>query len=172
MSAPWSADPGAAALNQTGERIAMPKPKRILAIASGGGHFVQLLRLRPAWEGQLITYATVHGASATDVAPMALLTFRDVSRADWWRLPLTVFDILVILARVRPQVIVTTGALPGLVALALAVPFGVRTLWVDSIANSEVLSGSGGQAGKVATRVLTQWPLLAQPNVEYWGSVL
>lgn len=150
----------------------MSRPKRILAIASGGGHFVQLLRLRPAWDGHAVTYATVHAASASEVAPARLLVFRDVSRADWWRLPLTLFDIIAILVRVRPQVIVTTGALPGLLALALVRPFGVRTLWVDSIANSEVLSGSGGQAGRVATQVVTQWPQLAEPGVEHWGSVL
>ena len=150
----------------------MDKPKRILAIASGGGHFVQLLRLRPAWDGHAVTYATVHAASAVDVAPARLLVFRDVSRADWWRLPLTLWDMVRILWVVRPQVIVTTGALPPLVAMALARPFGVRTLWIDSIANSEVLSGSGRHAGKVADRVVTQWPGLAEAGVEHWGSVL
>jgi UDP-N-acetylglucosamine:LPS N-acetylglucosamine transferase len=146
--------------------------KRVLALASGGGHFVQLLRLRPAWEGHDVTYATVHAASAVDVAPATLLTFRDVSRADWWRLPLAVWDAARLLLRVRPQVIITTGALPPLVVLALARPFGIRTLWVDSIANSETLSGSGHHAGKVATAVVTQWPHLVQPGVEHWGSVL
>ena len=146
--------------------------KRILAIASGGGHFVQLLRLRPAWEGHDVTYATVHAASAVDVAPARLLTFRDVSRADWWRLPLAVWDAARILLSVRPHAIVTTGALPPLVILALAKPFGIRTLWVDSIANSEILSGSGRHAGKVATTVVTQWPQLAEPGIDYWGSVL
>ncbi len=150
----------------------MPKPKRILAIASGGGHFVQLLRLRAAWDGHDVTYATVHAASAVDVAPAPLLTFRDASRADWWRLPLIVWDVTLILIKVRPQVIVTTGALPPLLALALARPFGVRTLWVDSIANSEILSGSGRHAGKVAGTAVTQWPQLAQGDVEHWGSVL
>jgi UDP-N-acetylglucosamine:LPS N-acetylglucosamine transferase len=147
-------------------------PKRVLALASGGGHFVQLLRLRPAWDGHAVTYATVHAASAADVAPAPLLTFRDVSRADLWRLPLTLWDVAAILLRVRPQVIITTGALPGLTALVLARPFGVRTLWIDSIANSEELSGSGHQAGKVATAVVTQWPTLAQAPVDHWGSVL
>jgi hypothetical protein len=98
--------------------------KRILAIASGGGHFVQLLRLRAAWEGHRVTYATVHAASAVDVAPAPLLTFRDVSRADWWRLPLTLLDVAIILLKVRPHVIITTGALPPLLALALVRPFG------------------------------------------------
>ncbi len=149
-----------------------PAPRRVLAIASGGGHFVQLLRLRPAWEGHDVTYATVHAASGVDVAPARLLTFRDVSRADWWRLPLALWDVARILVRVRPHVIITTGALPPLLALALARPFGVRTLWIDSIANSERLSGSGGQAGRIASQVITQWPELAQRGVEHWGSVL
>ena len=146
--------------------------KRILAMASGGGHFVQLLRLRAAWADHDVTYATVHAGSAVDVAPAPLMTFRDVSRADWWRLPLTLWDVARILIRVRPQVIVTTGAMPPLLALVLAKPFGVRTLWIDSIANSEVLSGSGRHAGRIADQVITQWPELAAPGVEHWGSVL
>lgn len=146
--------------------------KRVLAIASGGGHFIQLLRLRPAWEGHEVSYATVHASSAVDVAPAPFFTFRDVSRADLWRLPATIADLTRILIKVRPQVIVTTGALPGLLAMALARPFGTKTLWVDSIANSEVLSGSGRQAGRVATQVVTQWPQLTEPGVEHWGSVL
>lgn len=150
----------------------MTENKRILAIASGGGHFVQLLRLRAAWDGHRVTYATVHAASAVDVAPAPLLVFRDVNRADWWRLPLTLWDVAIILLKVRPHVIITTGALPPLLALALVQPFGVRTLWVDSIANSEILSGSGRHAGKVATQVITQWPALAQGKVDHWGSVL
>lgn len=146
--------------------------KRVLAIASGGGHFVQLLRLAEAWASHDVTYATVHAGSAADVAPARLLTFRDVSRADWWLLPLTMVDIIAILMKVRPHVIVTTGALPPLLAVILARPFGIKTLWVDSIANSEELSGSGQFARRVAARVLTQWPQLAADRVEYWGSVL
>lgn len=150
----------------------MTRPRRILAMASGGGHFVQLLRLRPAFAGHDVTFATVHADAAAEVAPAPLLTFRDVSRADLWRLPATLIDVARILMKVRPEVIVTTGALPPLIALALARPFGIRTLWIDSIANSEVLSGSGGQAGRVATQVVTQWPALARDGVDYWGSVL
>lgn len=150
----------------------MTAPRRVLALASGGGHFVQLLRLRPAWDGHHVTYATVHVGSAADVAPAPLLTFRDVSAADWWRLPLTIWDVGRILLSVRPQVIITTGALPGLVALALVRPFGVRSLWIDSIANAETLSRSGRNARRMATQVVTQWPALAEAGVDCWGGVL
>ncbi len=128
--------------------------------------------MKAAWAGHDVTWATVHADSAADVAPDRLVTFRDVSRKDWWRLPLVVLDMAALLIRVRPQVIVSTGALPPLVAMALARPFGVRTLWIDSIANSEIVSGSGRLATKVARQVVTQWPGLAGDGIEHWGSVL
>ena len=146
--------------------------KRVLAIASGGGHFILLMRLSPAWEGHAVSIATVDPSSRTLVGEAPFFTFRDVSRADWWRIPLAAIDIAGILLKVRPQVIITTGALPGLIACALARPFGAKSLWVDSIANSEVLSGSGGQAGRVCSQVVTQWPHLATDKVDHWGSVL
>jgi Oligosaccharide biosynthesis protein Alg14 like len=50
---------------------------------------------------------------------------------------------------------------------------GARTIWVDSIANIDVLSMSGQKAGRYADLWLTQWPELASPNgPEYRGSVL
>ena len=146
--------------------------KRVLAIASGGGHFIQLMRLAPAWDGHDVSIATVDPSSRTLVGDVPFFSFRDVSRADWWRIPAAALDIARILITARPQVIITTGALPGLIACALARPFGVRSLWVDSIANSEVLSGSGAQAGRVCSQVVTQWPHLANHDAENWGSVL
>jgi UDP-N-acetylglucosamine:LPS N-acetylglucosamine transferase len=146
--------------------------KRVLAIASGGGHFIQLMRLSSAWDGHDVSIATVDPSSRALVGDVPFFTFRDVSRADWWRIPLATLDIARILITVRPQVIITTGALPGLIAATLARPFGVKSLWVDSIANSEVLSGSGAQAGRVCSQVVTQWQHLAADKVEHWGSVL
>ena len=146
--------------------------KRVLAIASGGGHFIQLMRLSPAWDGHAVSIATVDPTSRALVGDVPFFTFRDVSRADWWRIPAATLDIAAILLKVRPQVIITTGALPGLIAATLARPFGCKSLWVDSIANCEVLSGSGGQAGRVCSQVVTQWPHLATDKVEHWGSVL
>ena len=145
---------------------------RVLAIASGGGHWVQLLRLRPAWDGCAVTYATVHADSGVDVAPAPLLTFTDASRKNWWRLPGVAAEMARIVLRTRPHVVVTTGAAPPLFALLIARAIGARTLWIDSIANGEVLSSSGRLARRVATRRITQWPNLATQDIAYWGSVL
>ena len=147
--------------------------RRVLAIASGGGHWVQLLRLRPAFEGCDVSYATVHADSAADLAPGSkLFTFRDASRRDWWHFFASGLQVASIVLRVRPHVVVTTGAMPPLAALLIGRLIGARTLWVDSIANSEKMSGSGGIARRFSTRVVTQWPSLATPKTPFWGSVL
>jgi hypothetical protein len=38
---------------------------------------------------------------------------------------------------------------------------GARTVWLDSIANVEILSRAGRLAGPIADLWLTQWPHLA-----------
>ena len=42
--------------------------KRILAVASGGGHWVQLLRLRPAFEDHQVEYLSTNEGYQDDVA--------------------------------------------------------------------------------------------------------
>ena len=52
--------------------------------------------------------------------------------------------------------------------------YGARTIWVDSIANSDVLSLSGQLVKTVADLRLTQWPHLADERrkLYYFGKIL
>ena len=78
-----------------------------------------------------------------------------------------------ILLRERPKALVTTGSAPMLAFVLLARLMGVRTLWIDSIANSERLSSSGRLAKKLAHRVVSQWPDVAErEGVACWGAVI
>ena len=147
--------------------------QRILAIASGGGHWVQLLRLRPAFESLEVVYVSRDPSSKADVPGARYFTIADASRSQKLAFFLVAFQALWILIRVRPSVIVTTGAAPGLVTLALGKSlFRAKTIWIDSIANVERLSGSGALAARFADIRLTQWPDLAQDGIEHWGAVL
>jgi UDP-N-acetylglucosamine:LPS N-acetylglucosamine transferase len=75
--------------------------------------------------------------------------------------------------RLRPDVVFTTGAAPGLAAIVCGRAMGAKTIWVDSIANSEQVSRSGRHAGRVAHVWLTQWPALARTGgPEHWGGVV
>jgi UDP-N-acetylglucosamine:LPS N-acetylglucosamine transferase len=150
------------------------KRRKVMAIASGGGHWVQLRRLMPAFAGLDVFYVSIDPSSAGDVPGATYYTMRDVSRRDRLGFLMLAGQLLRILARERPDVVVTTGSAPCLIALGLArTLFRARTVWIDSIANVERLSSSGQQARRVADVWLTQWPHLARPGgPEHWGAVL
>lgn len=147
--------------------------QKVLAISSGGGHWVQLLRLRPAFEGCHVTYATVSEGYRVDVGEARFRVIPDATR--WNKLAVlgAACGILWLLLRERPDVIISTGAAPGYLGILFGRLLGARTIWVDSIANAEELSLSGQKAGQVADLWLTQWPHLAgEGGPQFKGSVL
>jgi UDP-N-acetylglucosamine:LPS N-acetylglucosamine transferase len=147
--------------------------KRILAVSSGGGHWVELIRLSPAFEGCEVVFATVDNAYRCDAGTARFYTIRDVTRWNKVRWIQTFVKLAYIILRERPHVVLSTGALPGYFSLRLAKWFGARTIWVDSIANVEELSMSGKKIGNYADLWLTQWPQLARPGGPlYRGAVL
>ncbi len=134
---------------------------RVLAIASGGGHWVQLLRLRPALAEHEVTYVSVDKCYRSDISPAKFRVVNDATRRNKIGLVLLAIRVAWILARVRPDTIVTTGAAPGYFAVRLGKLFGMKTIWIDSIANVERLSLSGRQVEPYADLWLTQWSHLA-----------
>lgn len=147
--------------------------KTILAISSGGGHWIELLRLRPAFRGHFVVWATVSEAYRSHVEGAPLRVIRDVTRWDRVGAVRTALQVLQILVEVRPDVVVSTGALPGFFGVLFGKRLGARTIWVDSLANVEELSMSGQKAARHADLWLTQWPELARSNgPRYAGTVL
>ncbi len=81
--------------------------------------------------------------------------------------------LLALLLRIRPDVVISTGALPGVIAIVIARRLGAQTVWVDSIANAEEPSMAGGKAKSHAVLWLSQWPdVAAREGGHYAGSVL
>lgn len=148
------------------------RKKVILAVASEGGHWIQLSRLQPAFAGHDVHYLSTNpGLGATVDAPFHVV--RDANRWTKWRMVQMSLQVFWLVLKLRPDIVITTGAAPGLAALMFGRVTGARTIWVDSIANSEVVSGSGRAANRVAHVCLTQWERLADgQDFQYWGRVL
>ena len=147
--------------------------KRVLAIASGGGHWVQLLRLRPAFEGCDVAYVTVQASYAEEVQGSRFYKVTDATRWSRWDLLRMIVEIAWIVLRERPNVVVSTGAAPGVVALRVGKWLGARTVWLDSIANVERMSMSGQRVHGFADLRLSQWPdVAADEGASFKGAVL
>ena len=151
------------------------KAKRVMAISSGGGHWTQLTRLRKAFEGHQVTWVTIMGDSQLEAfnIPGRQMSIPDATRWNKFGLIRLFLRVLYCIIRIRPHVIITTGAAPGFFALVIGRIFRIKTCWIDSIANVEKMSLSGQQAEKWADLWLTQWKHLGKSGgPEFHGCVL
>lgn len=145
----------------------------VLAVSSGGGHWVQMQRLAPAFAGVDLHYATTDPSCAHQVDTDRVHLFPDANKQTPLRLALCLARLSWIVLRVRPDVVVSTGAAGGFLAIRLARLIGARTMFIDSIANARDLSISARLSLGVADRVLSQWPRVAElTGAEYRGAVI
>ena len=138
--------------------------------------------MRPAWDGCQITYASTMAGLAADIGKEAsergqpvpaYVLLPEANRWQKLRLVWLLVRTLWLLVRLRPDVIVTTGAAHGYFALRIGRWFGAKTIWIDSIANADELSLSGKRVGPFADVWLTQWEHLAHPGGPgFQGTVL
>src|SRR6201991_4372631 len=153
-------------------RLRNGRPK-LLAVSSGGGHWVQLLRIKHAFEDCDVTFVTVHESYRAQVPGHKFYLVNDANR--WTKIALlkAARRLAWIVWNEKPDIVISTGAAPGYLALRFGRMMGARTIWLDSIANVEELSMSGDRIGRCADLWLTQWPHLARPyGPHYVGSVL
>jgi UDP-N-acetylglucosamine:LPS N-acetylglucosamine transferase len=134
--------------------------RKVLLVSSSGGHWTELRRLADAFEPYERVWCSVLGEMRAEVAPDAFHLVPDATRWNKLRLAWSALRVLAVLVRVRPDVVVSTGAAPGYFAVLFARAVGARSVWIDSIANAEELSMSGRKAARIATLTLTQWPEL------------
>lgn len=147
--------------------------KKILAVASGGGHWNQLMQITPAFEGCNVSYATTIEGLAQQFGINEAYLIADANRDEKLKLVWSVFKALKILLKVRPHVIISTGAAPGFMFICLGRLFAAKTIWLDSIANGEELSMCGKLSTKVAHITLTQWEHLSDgKKILYQGAVV
>ena len=104
-----------------GRAAEMSRKRRVLAVASNGGHWAQLWRMRPAWDGCTVSYITTArgheavvqaDAVARKQAAPKIYVVPDASLWQKGRLVLQMLKIAVLVLRLRPEVIISTGASP------------------------------------------------------------
>ena len=146
---------------------AAPRPVTVLVLSSGGGHWLQLCRLAAAWQTERVVTACTAPGPAMPCPVLRHHRLRDATRWNRWGLLVLGVQVGRLMLIERPDVVVTTGAAPGLWALLWGRAMGARTVWIDSLANVQQLSSAGRLARWVATDWWTQWPHLAQdPGVQ------
>jgi len=146
---------------------------KILAVASDGGHWVELIRITKSLERDFsLCYVGTHENQASSVGGNKLYKISDFSRTDCYKFVLVFFQAVRILIKEKPDVVITTGAAPGGVMVFVATLLHKRTVWIDSIANVVHLSLSGSIASLFVSKIYTQWEELATGKIKFAGNVL
>lgn len=146
---------------------------KVLALSSPGGHWVQLRRITRELENCAITYASVGRRPDLIAQGLRYYSFPDATRWDRLKLVWMALRVTLLVLWIRPDVVLSTGAAPGFVALRVGKLVGARCVWIDSIANVEEISMSGRKVAPYADLCLTQWPhLVPKTGFEWMGSVL
>lgn len=146
---------------------------KILAVASDGGHWIELIRITKALEQDFkLCYAGTNRNQALSVSGNRFYRITDFSRTDCYKFVPVFFQALRIILKERPDAVITTGAAPGVVAVLVAALFRRKTVWIDSIANVNHLSLSGRIASRFVSRTYTQWEEPATGKIWFAGNVL
>lgn len=146
----------------------------VLLVCSSGGHLLQMVALRPAWSGFSRTWVTFDKSDARSllVGERGVFAHGPTNR----NVPNLLRNLVLawrVIARMRPAVVLTTGA-------GVAVPFawigrlrGARVVYVESFTRIESVSLSCRMIRPVADRVYVQWPEMLDlvPEAVHAGNV-
>lgn len=147
--------------------------KKIFVIASKGGHAVQIARLYPAFTNHKITFISTY---KTNPFPDRFSNYRYVTDSNFdekMKVLISFLQLFLLISRGKPDVIVTTGAAPGLLGFVVGKMLGKKLIWIDSIANAKELSLAGKIANRMTCHCYTQWKHLVKKNgPKYIGSVI
>lgn len=129
--------------------------------------------LRPALEKYDVRFATTEPLLPKQRGIDNAETLPDCNQNMPFRSVLCAFVAAWIVLKIRPDVVISTGAAPGFFCILFGRMIGAKTLWIDSVANGEQLSMCGKLSKKFAHECLTQWEhLAAEPSPRYAGAVL
>jgi UDP-N-acetylglucosamine:LPS N-acetylglucosamine transferase len=145
---------------------------RLLLVSSTGGHLLQLVALREAWAGLEHVWVTFDAADSR-----ALLAGEQVVHAHSptnRNVPNLLRNIglaLRVVPRVRPTVVLTTGAGVAVPFAWIGRLFGARVVYIESLTRIDRPSLTYRLIRPVVSRTYVQWPELRLRDALYRGTV-
>ena len=154
----------------------MSKKKKLCFAASSGGHFEQILMLKPLmdkYDSFLITEKTTYKAEVKDEKMYFL---RQVNRKEIlfpFKMIANALKSLYIYIKERPDVVITTGVLAMIPICLLVKLFRGKLIYIESFAKVSSANATGKLLYKFADQFYVQWPQMKEiyPKAIYLGGI-
>lgn len=152
------------------------KNKKLCFAASSGGHFEQIMMLKPLMEKYDSFLLTERTNYSTEIKGEKMYFLHQVNRKEIL-FPLEMignsFKSLAIFIKERPDVVITTGALAMIPMSLLAKVFHRKLIYIESFAKVTTPTETGKLLYKYADKFYVQWPQMKEiyPDAIYLGGI-
>lgn len=148
---------------------------KIIFISSTGGHFNQLLQLKPLfanYESLIITEESPINEKIKTEYPMVLLKYGTRKQKNYiFILLFNTIKSLYIILKFRPDIVITTGTHTAVPMALIAKCYGRRLIYIESFAKRNSANLTGKLLRPFADLIVVQWESMLEvyPEAENWG---
>ena len=149
---------------------------KICFAASSGGHFEQLMMLKPLmnkYDSFVVTEKTSYSSDVEGFTNYGLMQVNRKELSMPFRLIINGFKSIFILIKEKPDVVITTGVL-AMIPLSLLAKFcGKKLIYIESFAKINSPTLTGKLLYKYADRFYVQWESMKKfyPDAIYLGGI-
>ena len=165
-------------INKKEENYKIDKNTKILFISSTGGHFAELMKLKPLMEKcnySIVTEKTKTNSKLKEQYKEKINFLIYGTRKEMYIYPLVLlinsFISLGIFIKNRPQVVITTGTHTAGPMCMIAKILGSRVIYIETFANRKTKTATGKILYYIADTFVVQWEEMKKlyPKAECWG---
>ena len=152
------------------------KEVKLCFAASSGGHYEQLLMLKPLMEKYDSFIITEETAYKSKVKGQKMYYMKQVNRKEKSFVPRMIsntFRSLKIYRKEKPDVVICTGVLAMIPMCLIAKLHGKKLIYIESFAKVTSATLSGKLLYRFADQFYVQWPQMKEiyPNAIYLGGI-
>jgi len=153
--------------------------KKVIFAASSGGHLTELLKVQELFKEYDYLLVTEMTDVTRDLKDKYNIKYVDYGPNKnkikyWWTIFKNLAKAIGIVAKFRPDTVVSTGAQIGGFFCYIGKFFGAKVVYIETMAKIKELSGTGNNVYKIADKFYVQWKNLAEKydKAEYIGRLI
>ena len=152
------------------------KKAKICLASSSGGHFEQLMMLKPLIEkysGYIVTEKIGYDVKVGDIPVKYVLSINRTDKTFFLKFFINIIKSFFIILSDKPDYIISTGALAAVPLMAGTKIFGGKVIYIESFAKINSPNLSGKIAYKFADQFYVQWESMKKfyPNAICKGGI-
>ena len=153
--------------------------KKVIFAASSGGHLTELLKVQELFKDYDYLLVTEMTDVTRDLKDKYNIKYVDYGPNKnkikyWWTIIKNLAKAIGIVAKFRPDTVVSTGAQVGGFFCYIGKFFGAKVVYIETMAKIKELSGTGHNVYKIADKFYVQWKNLEEKyeKAEYIGRLI